>query len=102
MRCEMKYGKPVVKDPEETVAAILGWLANELDILARFLALSGLQPNMLRAAIQDTGFLAGLTDFIMNHEPDLMAFCEASGFKPEDVQAAWHKYSGPGLDSGVY
>ncbi|WP_296082885.1 DUF3572 domain-containing protein [uncultured Agrobacterium sp.] len=102
MQRSMKNGKSMVKDPEETVAAILGWLANEPDILARFLALSGLQPNMLRAAIQDPGFLAGLTDFVMNHEPDLMAFCEASGFNPEDVQAAWHRYSGPGLDSGVY
>lgn len=95
-------GRLAIREPDETVAAILGWLANEPDLLARFLALSGLQPAMLRQAVSDPGFLAGLTDFVMSHEPDLIAFCEASGFKPEDVQAAWHRYSGPGLDSGVY
>lgn len=99
---DTKSGKLTTRDPEETVTAILGWLANEPDMLARFLALSGLQPNMLRQALSDPGFLAGLTDFVMSHEPDLLAFCEATGFKPEDVQAAWHRYSGPGLDSGVY
>lgn len=99
---DTKNGKSTTRDPEETIAAILGWLANEPDMLGRFLALSGLQPNMLRQAINDPGFLAGLTDFLMSHEPDLMAFCEATGVQPEDVQAVWRRYSGPGLDSGVY
>ena len=48
------------------------------------------------------GFLAGLTDFLMSHEPDLMAFCAATDTSPETVAAAWHHFSGPGLDSGVY
>ncbi|WP_313617820.1 DUF3572 domain-containing protein [Agrobacterium sp.] len=88
--------------PEETAAAILGWLASEPELLSRFLALSGLQANMLRHAATDPGFFAGLTDFLMSHEPDLMAFCAATETKPEDVAAAWHHFSGPGLDSGEY
>ncbi|MFK0383179.1 MULTISPECIES: DUF3572 domain-containing protein [Rhizobium/Agrobacterium group] len=92
----------IEKDPQETAAAILGWLANEPDMLSRFLALSGLQANMLREASNDPGFLAGLTDFLMSHEPDLMAFCAATETTPETVAAAWHHFSGPGLDSGVY
>lgn len=42
------------QDPQETAAAILGWLADEPEMLGRFLALSGLQANMLRkpSAIQ--------------------------------------------------
>lgn len=99
---DTKNGKRAQKDSHETAVAILGWLASEPDMLARFLALSGLQPNMLRQSVNDPGFLAGLTDFIMSHEPDLMAFCEATGTSPEDVTAAWHHYSGPGLDSGQY
>ena len=90
------------KDPQETVATILGWLANEPDMLSRFLALSGLQPNMLRQAVNDPGFLAGLTDFLMSHEPDLMTFCAATETKPEDVAAAWHHFSGPGMDSADF
>lgn len=71
------------QDPQETAAAILGWLANEPDMLSRFLALSGLQANMLRQAVNDPGFLAGLTDFLMSHEPDLMAFCAATDTPPK-------------------
>ncbi|MDO1581852.1 DUF3572 domain-containing protein [Rhizobium oryzicola] len=88
--------------PDETAAAILQWLANDLDMLGRFLAISGMQPNQLRGAINDPGFLAGMIDFVMGHEPTLMAFCEASEWKPEAVVAAWHHYSGPGLGSGEY
>ncbi|MDS7596827.1 DUF3572 domain-containing protein [Agrobacterium tumefaciens] len=97
-----KNNDNVEKDPQETAAAILGWLANEPDMLSRFLALSGLQANMLRQAVNDPGFLAGLTDFLMSHEPDLMAFCAATETSPETVEAAWRHFSGPGLDSGEY
>jgi len=99
---DKKNDRQPVKDPHETAVAILGWLAGEPDMLARFLALTGVQPNMLRQAVNDTGFLAALTDFFMSHEPDLLAFCEATGTRPEDVQAAWHHFSGPGLSSGEY
>ncbi|KXG86466.1 DUF3572 domain-containing protein [Agrobacterium bohemicum] len=99
---DTKNNRITPKDSHETAIAILGWLASEPDMLSRFLALTGLQPNMLRQSVNDPGFLAGLTDFIMSHEPDLMAFCEATGTKPEDVAAAWHHFSGPGLGSGEY
>jgi Protein of unknown function (DUF3572). len=84
-------------DPFEVAAEILGWLANEPDMLSRFLALSGLTADQLRQAVNETGFRAGLLDFVMGHEPTLMAFCEATGTKPETVAAAWHKLSGPML-----
>ncbi|WP_165220273.1 DUF3572 domain-containing protein [Affinirhizobium pseudoryzae] len=86
--------------PDETAAAILQWLAGEPDMLGRFLALSGVQPTQMRSAVNDPGFLAGMVDFVMAHEPTLMTFCEASQWKPEAVVLAWHHYSGPGLDSG--
>jgi Protein of unknown function (DUF3572) len=99
MRVDMGKSPPLPK-PDETAAALLQWLAGEPDMLSRFLALSGLQVNQLRSAINDPGFLAGLIDFVMAHEPTLMAFCEACDWKPEAVVAAWHHYSSPGLDSG--
>lgn len=89
-------------DPMAVAADILGWLANEPDMLSRFLALSGLRADQLRSAVTDPGFLAGLLDFIMGHEPTLMAFSEATDTRPETVAAAWHALSGPGLDSGEY
>ncbi|MGK6312938.1 DUF3572 domain-containing protein [Neorhizobium sp. DT-125] len=92
---EPEYNRRNSADAEETAAAILGWLANEPDMLGRFLALSGLQANQLRGAVNDPGFLAGMIDFLMGHEPTLLAFCEATGTKPEALAAAWLHYSGP-------
>ncbi|WP_117193943.1 DUF3572 domain-containing protein [Rhizobium terrae] len=89
-------------EAEETAGAILGWLANEPEMLGRFLALSGVQPYQLRQAINDPGFLAGMIDFLMGHEPTLLAFCEATGTNPETVAAAWNHYSGPGPGPGEY
>ncbi|MFD1743867.1 DUF3572 domain-containing protein [Rhizobium helianthi] len=94
--------KSCLPTPEETATAVLQWLANEPEMMSRFLALSGLQVVQLRDAIKDPGFLAGMIDFIMSHEPSLLAFCQGAEWKPEAVTAAWHHYSGPGLDSGQY
>lgn len=94
--------KSQTANPEETAGAILGWLANEPDMFGRFLALSGVQPQQLRNAVNDPGFLAGMIDFLMEHEPTLLAFCEATGTKPEAVAAASHYYSGPSLNSGDF
>jgi len=87
---------------EETAVAILSWLAGEPDMLGRFLALTGTRPDQLRQSVNDPGFLAGMLDFLMGHEPTLMAFCTATDTKPETVVETWRHYSGPGLDSGEY
>lgn len=85
-------------DTQNISLSILTWMASEPDIMGRFLNLSGLHPNDLRNLINDPGFLAGLLDFIMNHEPDLLAFCEATGNNPEHVAQVWHKVSGPSMN----
>jgi hypothetical protein len=41
-------------------------------------------------------------DFLMNHEPTALAFCEATGTAPEALNAAWLHFSAPGLGSGEY
>ncbi|UJW73343.1 DUF3572 domain-containing protein [Rhizobium sp. SL42] len=88
------------QEAEATAVAVLGWLASEPDMLSRFLALSGVRPDQMRQAVNDPGFLAGMLDFLMAHEPTLMAFCTATGTKPETVMAAAQRYSQPTLDSG--
>lgn len=86
---------PAAQDAEATAVAILGWLAGEPDLLSRFLALTGVAPSDVRDAANDPGFLAGLVDFLMGHEPTLLAFCEASGVQPEAVIRAHAVFSGP-------
>ena len=80
---------------EATAVAILGWLAGEPELLSRFLALTGVAPSEVRNAVNNPGFLAGIVDFLMSHEPDLLAFCEATGTKPEAVVHAHAVLSGP-------
>ena len=99
MRHDQQFRKGAVQ-AEEVAGTVLGWLAGEPDMLSRFLALSGMQAQQLRDAVDDPQFLAGMIDFLMAHEPTLMAFCEATDTKPEAVAAASHYYSGPSFGSG--
>ena len=102
MQSNFKKSKISSTNPQETAIAVLGWLANEPDLFARFLALTGIDPLQVRGAVNDRGFLAGMLDFLMQHEPTLMAFCEATGTSPEAVAAASAHFSPPGLASGEY
>lgn len=86
---------PATQEAEATAVAILGWLAGEPELLARFLALTGVSPSEVRDAIGDPGFLAGLVDFLMGHEPTLLAFSAATGVQPDAVVRAHEILSGP-------
>jgi len=81
MQSNFKNQKKNAADPQETAVAVLGWLANEPDMFSRFLALTGVEPAQVRNAINEPAFLAGMLDFLMNHEPTLLAFCEANGIR---------------------
>ncbi|AYG58805.1 DUF3572 domain-containing protein [Rhizobium jaguaris] len=102
MQSNFKNPKKAAADPQETAIAVLGWLANEPDMFGRFLALTGVEAAQVRNAINQPAFLAGMLDFLMNHEPTLLAFCQASGIAPETVAAASAHFSPPGLSSGEY
>ncbi|MEM9107650.1 MAG: DUF3572 domain-containing protein [Pseudomonadota bacterium] len=72
----------------------LTWIAQDEEQMSRFLALSGLSAENLRAAASEPGFLAGVLGFLMGHEPTLMAYCEDRGIAPEKVAKAWHALGG--------
>ncbi|MDF1634818.1 DUF3572 domain-containing protein [Mycoplana sp. MJR14] len=84
------------QEAETTAIAVLAWLAGEPELLSRFLSLTGVDPAGLREAAGNRGFLAGLLDFLMGHEPTLIAFCEATNRKPEQVVRAHALMSGAG------
>tara|TARA_R110002020_G_scaffold3124_4_gene14344 strand:- start:44 stop:307 length:264 start_codon:yes stop_codon:yes gene_type:complete len=81
-------------DAEDTAIGVLVWLAGEPELMGRFLALTGLEANNLREAAREPGFLAGVLEFLMNHEPTLMDFCAATGTRPEEVTRAFHALGG--------
>ncbi|WP_083589854.1 DUF3572 domain-containing protein [Aurantimonas sp. 22II-16-19i] len=66
----------------------LAFIAADPVLLPRFLGLTGLDPASLRRAAQEDGFLPGVLDFILGHEPTLAAFCEAEGLPLHQVPAA--------------
>ncbi|MFD2237692.1 DUF3572 domain-containing protein [Aureimonas populi] len=79
---------PNQQDAESVAIEALGFLAGDAALLSRFLALSGLEANDLRAAASDPAFFAGLLDFFLAHEGTLNAFAAASAIAPERVAAA--------------
>lgn len=73
----------------ETLAiSALSWIAADPTTLDRFLGLSGLSPQTLRAAAAAPGFLAGVLDFLAADEHLLVVFAAESGCDPAEVGRA--------------
>jgi len=76
----------LTKDAAELIAAeILGFLADNRAHLRRFLALSGLSFENLRAASQEPQFLAALLDYLASDEAALLAFAAKSRHEPAAI-----------------
>ncbi|WP_287447420.1 DUF3572 family protein [Altererythrobacter sp.] len=75
-------------DPQTLILAALGWILDEGSRAQRFLDLTGLDPDTLRAGLSDPAVLSAVVEFIGNHEPDLIRVSEALAVTPEQVIAA--------------
>jgi hypothetical protein len=71
--------------PEMLALAALGWLLGEPSRAQRYLDLTGLDPDALRANLNNPAVLASALDFLGNHEPDLISAAEALAVAPEDL-----------------
>ena len=78
------------EEAQAVAVKALTFIASDPQLLPRFLALTGIEPGEIRQAAREPGFLAGVLQFVLAHEPTLMAFSEASSIPPQDVGAA-HK-----------
>lgn len=66
----------------------LGWVLSD-DIRARrFLDVTGLTPDELRASLAQPATQAAVIDFLCAHEPDLLAAAEALGVQPARLATA--------------
>jgi hypothetical protein len=75
-------------DAEATAIRALGFVAADPQLLPRFLAITGIEAGSIRRAAREPGFLAGVLQFILAHEPTLMKFAEEAGMQPADVGKA--------------
>ena len=73
---------------------LLAYLASDSDQLGRFMALSGLSPDDLRANLADPAFQGGVLDFALSDESLLLAFAANEGLDPASVMRARAKLPG--------
>jgi hypothetical protein len=66
----------------------LGFLVNSPEDLDRFMALSGVEPAMLRVRAAEPEFLAAVMDFLLANEKLLKDFCEAESLDPRALHIA--------------
>jgi len=81
-------------NPNDPVALALGALAATLSEerrAQRFIDLTGIGTDELRARAGEPDLLAALLRFLEAHEPDLLAVAETLGCKPEDLVEARRK-----------
>jgi hypothetical protein len=68
--------------------AALGFMAGAPEELSRFLALTGIAPDAIRAAAAEPGFLGGVLAYIAGNERTLVTFAAHAGIAPEEVEQA--------------
>jgi len=76
-------------DEAEAIAVqALTFIATDAERLVRFLAMTGLRPEGIRAAAADPAFLVAVLRHVAGWEPDLLAFAEAASIAPADIRSA--------------
>jgi hypothetical protein len=64
------------------------FLADDQDRLSRFLTLTGVTPEQLRADSRAPDALAAVLDFLLQDESLLLVFATSEGLPPEDIAPA--------------
>ena len=73
---------------ENLVVEALGFIAAEPERLGRFLAITGIGPDSIRAAARDAHFLAGVLDYVLEDDLLLRTFAGEAGIDPNNVSRA--------------
>ena len=77
-----------VPEPEVLSLSALGWILQDDKRAERLLSLTGLTPDRLRGAIEDRSVQVAILEFLISHEPDLIAASVALGVEPADLVTA--------------
>jgi hypothetical protein len=78
-------------DPMALALGALVFVLGDEGRASRFLALTGLTPDALRAGVGDPVIMGAVLEFLANHEADLVAAAAALDILPETLAAAWEK-----------
>jgi len=87
----------VTTHQETAISLALGAVTHILSddtLRVRFLALSGLSVDELKANLQAREFLTSALEFLVMHEPDLIDCAAALKVEPQNLVAAWRNLGG--------
>ncbi|WP_327194199.1 DUF3572 domain-containing protein [Novosphingobium lindaniclasticum] len=76
------------QDPQALALAALGWVLADQGRAERFLSLTGLTPDVLRASLGEPATMAAVLEFLCSHEPDLLSAADALEVTPEVLARA--------------
>ncbi len=76
-------------DPAALALQALGFILADERRAQRFLDLTGLTPDTLRAALAEESTHQAVIEFLCAHEPDLVAAAEALGISPQRLLGAF-------------
>jgi len=85
----MKTPLRLTREQAEMLAIqALGFIAEEPERLGRFLDMTGIPVEYIRAAAKQRGFLAGVLEHMLDDENLLIAFADSSGIDPAEIASA--------------
>lgn len=94
------YPAQLAREEAESIAIRgLQHIAGDRELLQRFLALTGIDPQDMRDAADSDTFLSGVLDFFMGDEAALLAFTASIGEDPSIVSSARTVLSRTGPDA---
>jgi Protein of unknown function (DUF3572) len=80
--------------------AALRFVADDPGRLQKFLSLTGIDPQAIRAAAQESGFLLGVLDHLAGDESLLLEFAQENQIDPDEVRVARSVLAGSDQDEG--
>lgn len=70
---------------------MLGWVLGDQPRADRLLSLTGLTPDVLRDGLGEASVQAAVLEFLINHEPDLVAAADDLQVQPQDIVSAYER-----------
>ncbi|HEY7297161.1 MAG TPA: DUF3572 domain-containing protein [Xanthobacteraceae bacterium] len=103
---QTKRGRNAAQTPAQVEAATalaiaaLGFMAADPERLGRFLSLTGIDPQTIRTAAAEPGFLLGVLDHLAGDESLLLDFAQRNEIDPDQVRVARSVLAGADEERG--
>ena len=88
----MIEAEKALEDEIDAIAnACFSHLVQHPEELQRFMAEAGYTPESIQKAIGTEDLAAGMVEYFVRSEPQLLMLCANAGIKPERIVAVWRK-----------